>query len=759
MIIESILLKNIASYDQNGIEILDLKKVNFFFGTNGSGKSTLAKYLYNLSKDLINRTDDFKDCSNNGYDQTNHQILVYDENFIEVNFNRNSLLNGVFSLNQTNDTIDTQITAKQSKIESLTLKKVRKESLKQKIESNKQQKKTELLTFCWSKRNTFSIFSKLNIGFSGSKQNHLQQLKKVIETLPNTIPSITDLKSNYNKLYEKEITKIQTTINSSLYKEIRQLELKLQPLLTEIIVGNEDVNINALIKSLNSRSWVENGIDYLNKTDTTCPFCQKETIDENLRLQFNQYFDETSKQQIQLIENLFLQYKTKTASFLENVLAIQNIFNSNNLVSNIYIQMQELFTKNSNEIDLKIKNSNERKIITSISTLKESLSTIISSIKTNNKDLLELDQNKNKLISSIWVFMGEKCKSTIEEFENRVIKYQKINILADQLITEYSTNSLTIKQEIETLRSQTVNTQDAVNNINLILKNSGFESFEIEEKSTVNNISQYYLKRPNDNSENPIFSTLSEGEKSFISFLYFYQLCVGTDDIQNNSTKKKIIVIDDPVSSLDSQALFVISSLIHQLILRKGNNRPTKKLFKNENIAQVYILTHNLYFYKEVSFNKRPMCTDYWHYKISKTNNISSVYGQYNKSISDDYAMLWETIKKLKVNLPQDSNLNILIANSMRRIIESYVHFIGIGNDSWSAILSDDRQSSEYYLKYAFVASINDESHKVTALDGVYYQKISNEQPELLFDVFKQIFSSIGREHYEMMMNEEIQTE
>jgi len=306
-------------------------------------------------------------------------------------------------------------------------------------------------------------------------------------------------------------------------------------------------------------------------------------------------------------------------------------------------------------------------------------STIISSIKANNKALLELDQNKRNLISKVWQFMAEKCQTKIEKFETKESKYQSINSLANQIIDGYNTDSTTLKLEIETLRSQTVNTQDAVDNINLILKNSGFESFEIKEKEIVNNISQYYLKRPNDNSENQIFKTLSEGEKSFISFLYFYQLCIGTDDIQNNSTKKKIIVIDDPVSSLDSQALFVISSLIHQLILRKANdNRPNRMLLKNENISQVYILTHNLYFYKEVSFDRRPMCTDFWHYKITKTNNNTSISGQYKKSITDDYALLWETIKELKGNIPQDSSLNVLIANSMRRIIESYVHFIGI---------------------------------------------------------------------------------
>nr|WP_165750433.1 AAA family ATPase [Cellulophaga sp. Z1A5H] len=121
--IESILLKNIASYDQNGIEITDLKKVNFFFGANGSGKSTIAKYLHNLSKNTTDRTADFDDCGNNGYDQVNHQILVYDENFVDENFNRNTVLKGVFSLNQTNDTIDRQIAIKQTVIQNLADKK------------------------------------------------------------------------------------------------------------------------------------------------------------------------------------------------------------------------------------------------------------------------------------------------------------------------------------------------------------------------------------------------------------------------------------------------------------------------------------------------------------------------------------------------------------------------------------------------------------------------------------------------------------
>jgi len=92
----------------------------------------------------------------------------------------------------------------------------------------------------------------------------------------------------------------------------------------------------------------------------------------------------------------------------------------------------------------------------------------------------------------------------------------------------------------------------------------------------------------------------------------------------------------------------------------------------------------------------------------------------------------------------------------MRRIIESYVNFIGYGTDSWGAILNLNQQEPTYYIKSAFISIINDESHKITALDGVYYQKIINEQPQILFDVFKEIFTTIGKDHYEMMLDEQL---
>ena len=49
--IESISIKKVATYDDTGVQINDLKKVNFIYGANASGKTTISNYLYN-STDL-----------------------------------------------------------------------------------------------------------------------------------------------------------------------------------------------------------------------------------------------------------------------------------------------------------------------------------------------------------------------------------------------------------------------------------------------------------------------------------------------------------------------------------------------------------------------------------------------------------------------------------------------------------------------------------------------------------------------------------
>ncbi|WP_148416917.1 AAA family ATPase, partial [Haloferax sp. KTX1] len=84
---------------------------------------------------------------------------------------------------------------------------------------------------------------------------------------------------------------------------------------------------------------------------------------------------------------------------------------------------------------------------------------------------------------------------------------------------------------------------------------------------------------------------LSEGECSLLAFCYFVASLEGTE----SQGKDLIIYIDDPVSSLDSDHIFFVYSLIHGLIT---NPTIDQNGSKKDRYKQLFISTHNLDFLK-----------------------------------------------------------------------------------------------------------------------------------------------------------------
>lgn len=754
--INTIDIKKVASFDENGAIIQDLKKLNFVFGFNGSGKSTIAKFLYEVSLSEEKRDPTYSLCSQQGYNNE-EKILVYNDDFVKRNFIKSNELDGIFSLDETNDTVDKQIKEKETKRnEELSYQNFRKKT-KSNIENKASDMEALLCKDCFDERKSFESFFKMpQLKYSGNKKSNLLELRKHIKKDASGI-TLNKLKTDYEKLYEQDIKNVSFNINVRKYRRIRILEFDLSQKLSEIIVGNKDVDIARMIDELDISSWVSSGLDLINQTHGICPFCQKKTIDAELIDKLNKYFDTSYKDKLQDIEDTFNNYKSECQAFIKGIGNIENEYNPNNIVSLCKKNIEQILEDNEKIITEKLKTPNEKKTIKSIFLFKRELSNIIKAIKENNTLFSELDSNREKLVSQIWIFMATTCRSKIESFDKKKLQCDNIISIIDELINRSEVKSNSLKEEIESLRTKTQDTKAAVDNINTILSNSGFSGFSIREKEKVNNISKYQLVRENTSVSPSVFESLSEGEKNFIAFLYFYQLCIGTNDKENKG--KKIIVIDDPVSSMDSQVLFIVSTLIQNLALykweKKGDNNNLKKVFKNGNIDQIIILTHNFYFYKEVTLDKRPTNTDYNHYLIKK-NKYSIIENKERVRIAvDDYAFMWQTLKEIKSNVHQNNSNNIVIANLMRRIIDSFVGFLGLGNDCWSAINDSELNNdpNTYFIKAAFLSDVNSESHKVSVLDSIYYQRITQVQPQVLFNVFESIFETIGKEHYKLMMS------
>lgn len=751
--INEITMKNVATYNQIGVKIEDLKRLNYFFGNNGSGKSTIAKYLQSLV--IGDPENKYSSCSKDNYNPIQEEILVFNQNFVDRNFRISQTLKGIFSLNQKNAEIDEQIKANGETINDKLKTKNELEEKNAAFNQQNNQLKTELTKKCFNKRNVFKSFSKIRLDHSKNMKNNLEQLEKIIQNNSIVKPEFRTLNDLYKKLYEDDLNSIDVLLDIQLFDELLQKHNELSVLLQEVIVGKEDVQLAKLINEFGLKSWVAQGKIFLDKTKVVCPFCQKETIDDDFISQLNDIFDESSQKKINEIKSKKIIYENMFKRVLQNIQSVYEKYNAENIVSDLQMHLKTIYDTNLKIISDKINAPNEKKTLDNIiESFKDKLLQINAEIESNNTLVRSLDTQKKSLIKQMWDYIALDCKDDILKYQkdveetNGIINENKTEI--EKLLAEVQQ----LQEENTALREKTVNTTESVDNMNQILKNSGFMGFEIHEQNKENNISQYYLSRTSTVGDDKVFDSLSEGESNFIAFLYFYQLCLGTTDIQEGSKKKKIIVIDDPVSSMDSQVLFIVSTLINKLIEYKGKTKLEKQEFSNSSFEQVFILTHNYYFYKELAMQKRPICKSQQHYLIEKNANNETYINKRAYKEYDDYALMWQTIKEAKEKLSDgNKEQNILLANLFRRILESYANFIGLGTDAWATILLDDNKDTmEHYLKVAFIAMINDESHKVSPFDNFYFQKIHNANPSKLFEVFESIFNTIGKEHYDRMM-------
>ena len=231
-------------------------------------------------------------------------------------------------------------------------------------------------------------------------------------------------------------------------------------------------------------------------------------------------------------------------------------------------------------------------------------------------------------------------------------------------------------------------------------------------------------------------NTLSEGEETFISFLYFLQFAKGSVDVSKVSNRK-VLVLDDPICSLDSTVLYIVSSMVKVLIkdVRDGNS----------DVEQIFVLTHNVFFHKETAFIDRrtEVCNDIHFWIISKDNNISSIRAyERTNPIKTSYELLWEELK---------SNTNaslITTQNIMRRILENYFSILGKTKDD--TIVDSFSTIEEKMICRSLLSWINDGSHTIP--DDLYIDSYT-DSIDRYKEIFKAVFIKMGHEsHYKMMM-------
>lgn len=193
-------------------------------------------------------------------------------------------------------------------------------------------------------------------------------------------------------------------------------------------------------------------------------------------------------------------------------------------------------------------------------------------------------------------------------------------------------------------------------------------------------------------------SDISEGERNLLALLYFFFTLFDDDEQQNLAEAVEMVVIDDPISSMDGSNRFYVLEILRHIM---------------QTDAQIFIFTHSWDDFCELAYKRSD---DTSLFEVVKRNGISALR-PCGDTISP-YRKLFKEIYNFSQMDPSDASFEeiaIHMPNDMRRVLERYLSFncgvssIGSGNvraiaealypnKSWAKLSTKQRSSMSLLL-------------------------------------------------------------
>lgn len=737
--ITSMDIKEIATFDNEHGHIGNLNKLNFFYGSNGSGKTTISR--------VLNQKEDYPESTITWENKESGNIIVYNLDFVKKNFST-STIPGIYTMGE--ESIETE-----KQIEELREKYREKIAEKQKILNDIPEEKIQEYFFnkenacrrhyeevCWKLKESVKG-TELEEFIAGYKSNKFKLFSKLLDdSLSNhgDIWTKEQLISYMKQMKQAEVSKVSLIIPV----QVNGLQvIEKSTIFNESVVGKSNSTIGTLIEKIGNGQWVLKGKEFIEKSKGKCPFCQQE-LPDGFSKALEDYFDHTYTEKVGLIAQYADMYAEKTKELLtqiDNLISLpepQNKYINTEDIKKIQTEIASLFDDNQNKISEKVQTPGNVIALQSSKSLIRKINKLIEEtneriVKYNNS--IDKPQKVDNIDSIFWRYAVSQFEKDINNYNKEIAKLndncKKLQNQVKKLNSELSEITLKGKE----LQKHRVSIRPTVDKINRVLKSFGFTNFSMQVTSE-DDETHYQIVRADGTLAK---ETLSEGEANFITFLYFYFSLDGTMSTAG-TLGEKVIVIDDPVSSLDSNVLYIVSTLV------KGICKD-KILQQDSGFTQLLLFTHNVYFYHELTAN--PLKN--WRGKISyyiirKINNISSIEHFGHSPIKTTYQMMWELVKKASDDISRVDRIALL--NVMRRILEYYFKTLGnlVNNDVYDKINGEDR-----FICHSLLALENSQSHGF--IDDTVNSTPDEDTLRRYLVVFRKIFEVHGSlSHYNMMM-------
>lgn len=647
MIKKLLKIKNIGKYDVNSVsDDLSFGKQTIIFGSNKKGKTTLVSILKSLKwsddsyitgrKTFGTTINDKQECeilidSNKAIyntSWTNPNIEIFDNDFIHKNIfvgdkieqDHKTQLHKIL-IDESNLNLQKSIDIEEANHTGLVSKK---ESIKNAIGLN------------------FNEFIKLEDNDEiidvdkKIKENQNKQVQYHNQTKLNQLKTNTKLQFDFD-VFEKDIK--------------QSIDSKLEEKLKEHIHGCWAEDVGEDFEFLNS------GIDKISDNKNQCPFCGQGLDDvKDIISNMKDFFGESYKETQMSIKTAITNFKSidiekEIAQFKAEGFEFSTEFNSEKFTKDISVILDTL---NQKQADLSIN--------TKLGELQEYIY-IKGLVKNMNKEVASLEIGTLNLIDLQKEEVSLKVNQERFSIEGKK-KYKEYKDV-DKAITDKKLEIDQLNQKLkDSLNGLFVSYLDE---INVVLKDSG-ANFKLAELKSISNRARresFYCDYAFvfddkhdvgilDTEDKPQFkNTLSDSDKRIFAFAFFIAKLK-----KDNSLINKIVVLDDPFTSLDEE-----------------RRDPMISALKNLDSNQIIILSHSRSFVKRCleKFNKNKEDNGEKIKTLRLNANQLSKTEIAKLDVKNDNDFLDGVIKYLK-ELQESDELSIgLSYDNIRKIIENIV--------------------------------------------------------------------------------------
>lgn len=675
------------------------KTVNIIYGRNYSGKTTLSRIFRCVEKGEIheNYAHASFSISTNSQNLTQNNlsvvsddinIRVYNTDFVRENLswlhNDDGSIKPFALIGSINIELDKKIKAIDEQLGKEEDKKGLLFELSEKIAAHKKKQGS-------FKTKEDALNSSLSDKASDIKRN------TALFDVPTYI--VTNIKKDIPKatteriLSEEAITEKKKLLKEEAKDDIEKLSesrqnfliyyTKTNELLTQKIKPNQ--TITDLINDSLLQDWVWQGINKHKDKRNSCGFCGN-PISIDLWERLDAHFNEESKTlrtsidtQIKALEtaklginnypipskeSFYINFHAKYDDLDKQWQKIKKSYSSNieQLITALQTREKDIFTA---QTAIEIDDLSENIVI-----LFKSFNQIIEQHNQKSSTLTKDQKDaKNDLrLSEVATFLQTINHSEKSE-EIKRLQEETVDLDNDKNKIKITIDTLT--EEKRVLKAQANDESKGAELVNEHLKKFFGHDGLILVPEGVSPVTTFKIMRDGVEANN-----LSEGECSLIAFCYF--MAKIDDELNKN---KLIIYIDDPISSLDSNHVFFMFSLIDSVIA------------KPKKYTQLFISTHNLDFLRylkritvQVDKDRKKDIEHFLIERQKKQNNKRSLLTKmpdHIKKYSTEFNYLFGEIYRACQKGKGDKNIQIEntyntfynVPNNLRKFLECYLFF------------------------------------------------------------------------------------